>query len=138
MSVLCSLYLSESIQGIASQSQMLRMSTVRIVKDEATIALTGAALHSVGPIPRKNVPIPSLRYDFRAQSRALEYFRPGPMTSVCNRDLITSVVSQNFQTRTDRIRRQPHCLAGSILRRTKMKHTRHRKDTTSTQVCLFY
>ena len=58
-----------------------------------TIALTGAARASVGPIPRKKVRNPSARYDCSAQSNALEYFRPAPMISVCSRDLITSAIS---------------------------------------------
>lgn len=116
---------------------MPQKSAVSKIEDEFTIALTGAALHSVGPIPRKNVPIPSLRYDFIAQSRALEYFRPGPMTSVCNRDLITSVVSESHLKHTDWIGCQPHRFARSGIRTDRGGYTEHRRDTISTLGYLF-
>lgn len=123
----------ESILGIAWQSQMLQMSAVSVVEDGTTIALTGAALHNVGPIPRKKVPIPSLRYDCIAQSRAPVYFRPGPMTSVCKRDLITSVVSQIEQRITYWIGCQPHSLAGSAVRQSWKLLTMHHKGIASTR-----
>ena len=80
---------------------MLQMSDIRRPDCGCTIALTGAALHSVGPIPRKKVPKPSFRNDCSAQSNALEYFRPGPIISVCIRDLITSKVSEIFSIITN-------------------------------------
>ena len=87
-----------SILGIALPSRMPQMSGVSTIeRQEGTIALTGAARASVGPIPRKKVPNPSARYDCTAQSNALEYFRPAPMISVCSRDLITSIVSGSFE-----------------------------------------
>jgi hypothetical protein len=55
------------------------------------MALAGAARHKVGPIPRKNVPRPSLRKDLIAQSSAPEYFLLSvPTPSVWSRDLMTS------------------------------------------------
>ena len=122
-----------SIQGIALQSQMPQMSAVRVSDCGYTIALTGAALHSVGPIPRKNVPKPSFRYDCSAQSTALEYLRPGPMISVCIRDLITSKVNHITSGDTNWIRSQPHGFSRSIIRLLNSGSTVHHKDIVSTR-----
>lgn len=103
---------------------------------DLTIALTGAARHKVGPMPRKNVPNPSLRYDCIAQSSALEYFLPGPIISVCNRDLITSIVSPMLAAATDWIRSQPHGLTGSKIRQVVNCGTMLRINITSILVYL--
>jgi hypothetical protein len=100
-----------------------------------TIALTGAALQSVGPMPRKKVPMPSFRYDFIAQSSAFKYFCPGPVISVCKRVLITSFISSVVRI-TDPWDRQSTTLLRQICNQkfSEVINTMHRRDIISMMV----